>query len=390
MTGAVHLTFDDGPDELWTARVLEELDRAGARATFFVIGERVAAHPAIVARIHGAGHQVEVHCMRHALHSRCWRATAEDDTDACVEELAKLGIVPRHWRPPGGGLAAWTSDVAAARGLRLAGWSADTLDWRDDTVATMLELVAPAIEDGAVVLMHDSAGPGARRRGCAGTVELIVPLVELIRERGLQPEVLGEGSPLQEQSFTFFSPRSTGRSTYHPRPTRADVRTDVIPEAELSAADRAAIARLIAAEFGPVGAAYAGRGWRTLEPVSRVVVRTGDAIVAQGSVVRLESEPAMRIYGLADAVVAAAQRGGGIGGRIATETAEECWRLGAEMILSDSVDLERALVSVGFEPVPRFSCYYERDGACHCHRHWLAAFSGRPPRSRLRLTQGDF
>ena len=131
--------------------------------------------------------------MRHVVHSRYWRAQAEEDIDACLEELGELGLEPRHWRPPGGGLATWSSEVAAARGLRLAGWSADTGDWRDASVARMLELVGPAIKEDAVVLMHDAVGPGARRDGCAGTVELIEPLVGLIRDRGLEPEVLGDG-----------------------------------------------------------------------------------------------------------------------------------------------------------------------------------------------------
>lgn len=390
MGRAVHLTFDDGPDELWTARILKELDRLDARATFFVVGERVAANPALVARMRDAGHQVEAHCMRHVLHLNCWRATAEADIDACLRELAKLGIEAGHWRPPGGGLAVWTADVAAARGLRLAGWSADPADWRGDGVGTMIERVSPEIEDGAVIVMHDALGPGARRGDCASTVELIEPLVALSRERGFEPNVLGRGSSLQGRGFTRFSPRSTDRSPYRPRPPRADLRFEVIPETELMDADRAGIVSLIAAEFGPLGAEYAGRGWRTLEPESRVVGRVGEAIVAHGAVVRLESDPPMPIYGLADAVVATAYRGGGIGGAVTAGVVEESWRLGAEMILVASVDMERALVSYGFEPVPRFACYYERDAACRWHPNWLAAFRARPPATRLRLAEGDF
>ena len=124
--------------------------------------------------------------------------------------------------------------------------------------------------------------------------------------------------------------------------------------------------------------------------MTRILVRAGDAIVAHAAVVVLEAEPPIPAYGLADAVVLPAQRGRGLGARITAEAVDECWRLGAEMILTDSVDLARALISLGFEPVPRFACYYERDGACHCHRHWLAAFRGEPPGTRLRLVQGDF
>jgi peptidoglycan/xylan/chitin deacetylase (PgdA/CDA1 family) len=94
------------------------------------------------------------------------------------------------WRTPYGEEADWTRPLAAERGLRVTGWSADTFDWRGHDAATMLALVGPSVADGAVVLAHDAVGPGALRDGCAESVALVAPLVALARERGLEPAPL--------------------------------------------------------------------------------------------------------------------------------------------------------------------------------------------------------
>src|SRR5687768_1212688 len=104
----VHLTFDDGPDPDWTPRVAEELERLGLRGTFFVIGERAAEHPETVRALVAAGHELELHCMRHEAHTGLSRGEIEADTRAALSVLRGLGVRPRRWRPPGGHVTAAT------------------------------------------------------------------------------------------------------------------------------------------------------------------------------------------------------------------------------------------------------------------------------------------
>ncbi|HEY5318839.1 MAG TPA: polysaccharide deacetylase family protein, partial [Solirubrobacteraceae bacterium] len=59
------LTFDDGPDPVWTPRILDSLGRAGARSTFFVMAEQARAHADLIERMQEEGHEVELHCVRH-------------------------------------------------------------------------------------------------------------------------------------------------------------------------------------------------------------------------------------------------------------------------------------------------------------------------------------
>ena len=105
--------------------------------------------------------------------------------------MRNLGIEPQLWRTPWGIRAPWTQEVAEDFGLRLASWSADTKDWRGDTVPEMLGRIEPLLGLGSVVLMHDGLGPGARRTGCRETVALVEPLVTRLRELGCEPTPLG-------------------------------------------------------------------------------------------------------------------------------------------------------------------------------------------------------
>jgi peptidoglycan/xylan/chitin deacetylase (PgdA/CDA1 family) len=182
--GAIELTFDDGPDPVWTPAVLRSLEAIGARGTFFVIASRARANAALVREALARGHEIGLHCLAHVRHSRRARAEVERDTDEALAILDRLGVAPRRWRTPWGDTQPWTAEVAAARGLRLAGWTADTHDWRGDAPAAMLARLRDALRPGGVVLMHDGIGPGARRGDCRGTVALLEPLAEWVRGRG--------------------------------------------------------------------------------------------------------------------------------------------------------------------------------------------------------------
>lgn len=183
----VYLTFDDGPDPDGTRRVLDALDEAGARATFFVVAPSSRREPALISAMLEAGHRVELHCTEHVRHTERSRAEIEADTEGALSDLRALSVRPRLWRPPWGVVAPWTPAIARNFGLELALWTIDPHDWRGDSAGEMLSHVEPRLEPGAVVLLHDGLGPGALRPGCEETAALIPPLVEIIRDRGFEP-----------------------------------------------------------------------------------------------------------------------------------------------------------------------------------------------------------
>ncbi|MGI8649333.1 MAG: polysaccharide deacetylase family protein [Rubrobacter sp.] len=186
------LTFDDGPDPVWTPRILDALDEFDARATFFVITPLARRHPRLIERMREAGHEVALHCERHVRHTELTTDEILTDTRNGLEDLARLGVHPKSWRPPWGVVTEGTKRVSGHHGLDLALWTLDTHDWRGDSWEAMLESIGPELSGGSIVLMHDGLGPGARRDGCAETLILVPALIEACTARGLEPTTFAE------------------------------------------------------------------------------------------------------------------------------------------------------------------------------------------------------
>ena len=187
---ALALTFDDGPDPVWTPKLLDLLEAMGARATFFPIAGRAVENAEIIERMRAEGHAIGLHCDQHVRHSERDEAWLARDTDAALRRLAGLGVTPTFWRTPWGDTAPWSTHIARDRDLRLVGWTADTQDWRGDSAAAMFEATRDDLTDGAIVLAHDGMGPGARRDSPAATLHYVALVGEHARDWGLRLEAL--------------------------------------------------------------------------------------------------------------------------------------------------------------------------------------------------------
>jgi peptidoglycan/xylan/chitin deacetylase (PgdA/CDA1 family) len=196
------LTFDDGPEAASTPAVLAALAGLGARATFFMLGERIESAPELARDVIEAGHDVQLHGHRHLRHSELDECAIEEDTLAALAAFAEIGVRPTSWRTPWGVTTAASERVAARHGLSLAGWTIDTHDWRGDGAATMLERAEAQLAPGGVVLMHDALGPGARRDGVRNTVELLTPLLSAARARGLLVGALPAAAPAPDLALS--------------------------------------------------------------------------------------------------------------------------------------------------------------------------------------------
>ncbi len=172
--------------------MLDCLRGEGVPGTFFVIAGRASSHPALIDRMLAEGHEVAFHCVRHVRHSEITAPALRRDTEAGLRTLADLGASPRRWRAPWGVITPATRRLAEVHELELVGWSVDTGDWRGDTAAHMHAAVRGRMASGAVVLMHDGLGPGARRSDCRETIELVPRLLQTIRRRGLRATPLPE------------------------------------------------------------------------------------------------------------------------------------------------------------------------------------------------------
>ena len=171
-TGHVALTFDDGPDPASTPRFLEELDRLGWRATFFMLGALARQAPALAAEVAAAGHEVAVHGWTHVSHLARRPGTVVDEVRRARDTLGEVtGSSPRWLRPPYGVMSGGDLLATRATGLRPVLWTTWGRDWTTDASAAGVaaEVLRGCGRDGAsgpTVLLHDSdctSAPGSWR-----------------------------------------------------------------------------------------------------------------------------------------------------------------------------------------------------------------------------------
>jgi peptidoglycan-N-acetylglucosamine deacetylase len=181
----VALTFDDGPHPEGTPAVLELLARAGARASFFVIGEQVERRPELVIQIAEAGHVVGLHGQRHRLQTRLTLEQVRDDIARGMTTIERtLGTAPVWHRPPYGIYSPAGLQAVRGAGLRPLLWSRWGKDWRRFTTpARIASRTMKAVLPGDVILLHDADfySAGGSHQRTAAALELI--LTELNRRK---------------------------------------------------------------------------------------------------------------------------------------------------------------------------------------------------------------
>ncbi len=190
--GNVVLTFDDGPDEDATASVLDALQSCDARATFFLLGSQAAAHSDLALEIVRRGHEIGLHGYGHQRHDRIDAASSRDDLargSAALEDV--LGVRCRWYRPPYGKMSAAADDACRELGMTTVYWSARGFDWENVDAGRIASVALSQIEDGAIVLLHDSA-LYARRPSAQPTADAIPLIAAGVQSRDLSLVSLGE------------------------------------------------------------------------------------------------------------------------------------------------------------------------------------------------------
>jgi peptidoglycan/xylan/chitin deacetylase (PgdA/CDA1 family) len=154
----IAITFDDGPHPRGTPAVLATLDRAGVRATFFLVGEQVDRNPALASEIAAAGHEVGSHGYRHTLHLRRSPRALRADLDRAADTIATAtGSAPRLYRPPYGVFSLASLELVRRGGWSPLLWSRWGRDWEARTTPERIAARAGrSLGSGDVVLLHDA------------------------------------------------------------------------------------------------------------------------------------------------------------------------------------------------------------------------------------------
>jgi peptidoglycan/xylan/chitin deacetylase (PgdA/CDA1 family) len=184
----VAFTFDDGPDPVTTPQVLDLLARHGAKATFFVVGSRAAAHPELVRRIVAEGHAVGSHTYDHA-HTFHFGAPGRQRAEVergIAAVAAVTGKPPTLFRPPQGLRTPLLRDaLRPLHDLVCVTWTERGLDAMGRQAGQIVRRLEPAVQPSAILTLHDGAGLGGTndRRP---TVEALGRLLELAAARNLR------------------------------------------------------------------------------------------------------------------------------------------------------------------------------------------------------------
>lgn len=202
----IAMTFDDGPSEKLTPKLLDLLAAHHMKATFFVVGENVAAYPEIVKRAAREGHEIANHSWSHPNLGKMSDEGVRNElrkTDDAIK--AAIGARPTLMRPPYGSLTArqknWVHDEF---GYRIIIWDVDPLDWKRPGPSVVRERIVRETHPGSIILSHDIHPP---------TIEAMPSTFDELEAKGFKfvtvSELLAMAKPTPPKPAATMVPRQT-------------------------------------------------------------------------------------------------------------------------------------------------------------------------------------
>lgn len=183
MLRKVFLTFDDGPNEPYTSRILDILKEFEAKATFFVCGKNVEYFPEVAQRILNEGHAIGNHAYSH---SRILTFTGllRQEIERTTEIIYKTtGVRTNFFRPPWGVVAPWIKSYLKANNYKLILWDINSYDWAKAPAPVIEEIVLRKIKPDSIILLHDGKN-AMLHSNRSQTVLALSSLIKNIKQRG--------------------------------------------------------------------------------------------------------------------------------------------------------------------------------------------------------------
>ena len=191
----ISLTIDDGPDPAVTPAVLDLLDAADARATFFCIAAHAERYPQLCRQIVQRGHSVQNHSHRHShtFSLMGTRALAQEISRAQQAIAQITGVLPRYFRAPAGLRNPFLDPVLFDQKLELVSWTRRGFDTMRTDPADVLARLTRQLAAGDILLLHD--GNAARTAGDRPVVLDVLPaLLKRFNDAGLRAVTLPEAA----------------------------------------------------------------------------------------------------------------------------------------------------------------------------------------------------
>jgi peptidoglycan-N-acetylglucosamine deacetylase len=179
----IALTFDDGPEDIYTPQILEILRQKGVKATFFVVGQQAKAYPELLKQIHREGHAIGNHSWNHGKLGNFTESQLINDVEATSAEIEKIiGYKPNLFRPPYGFLKEEQAAKLYDLGYRTILWTIDTNDWSGASSEEILSRVHRNVLQGGIILQHNFRIPGQ----LDGSIKALPQIIDQLRAQGYE------------------------------------------------------------------------------------------------------------------------------------------------------------------------------------------------------------
>jgi len=176
------LTFDDGPDALYTPQILDILKKYNVPATFFLIGNKIIQYPEVVKRIIAEGHIIANHTWSHPDLTKITIEELIAETKSTEDILKDITALKTALiRPPEGAVSENVINSLKELSYKVIFWSVDSRDWLDRDIDQILINTLPDINKDSIVLFHSAGGEGQK---LDATVKSLPELIETLKLRG--------------------------------------------------------------------------------------------------------------------------------------------------------------------------------------------------------------
>lgn len=169
----VALTFDDGPNAIYTEELLDGLKERNVKATFFITGENIKENERVIKRMYAEGHLLGNHTYSHAnLNKLSFKEAYQEinDTNAYIYNLT--GYKVEYLRPPFG---TCSKEVQKEVNMDIVMWDVDPLDWRDQNSTLVSGRILKSVRSGDIILLHDIFG---------SSVEAAIKVIDELQSEG--------------------------------------------------------------------------------------------------------------------------------------------------------------------------------------------------------------
>lgn len=182
------LTFDDGPNPVYTQKVLDLLKDTRTKATFFVVVEQAVQYPKLIKRMQIEGHNVELHSLEHRHAYLCSYSYMKKDFNDSLALLKGLECEVHFYRPPWGARNLFTRSLVRKNHLNMVLWDIMVGDWKNNKSPEMIaKQLLKKVFDGAIICLHDGGENYGGDEGAPfNTIDALKIVIPKLKEEGYE------------------------------------------------------------------------------------------------------------------------------------------------------------------------------------------------------------